>query len=1506
MLMSTSERPQAGTTNSQPSLLALDIPNSANRDSPVLMSGAVNSLESQRQSQTLPLNEPTPSRLVTTKQSHNEETEEERNRLGVPAPITKNQPSWDPLNATPIAEEGFPYENRPKQPPQTMHSAGPPKLFATPDDAGSRSERSNSGDAHFYDAAEEPSDLNDWVMVSPEPEAKQSEPKEPTERPVSFYKPSEEPPPAFLERQRTRDAPALTKVATPEDQPPSLPFSQQQVQRRVESSPRPDSEVYQPPEGPPPSFLARQQTRPAPELEILQRLEQTFNRVNQLNAEPKPIPKVAAAREIPSTQSWSPEYLQNKAEPEVIRSSQEPAPSVLNRPRFSYEASTQSRAAPTYEPNASPYSLSQQNFVHSAREQQFQQGLQEPARNDSFKGLPPIRRTSTFGLGFGRKSKPRFPIDDEDELASPQSQHEADLKNYESEIGAAAGAAAVAAYANQHENEPSPQHQLHHTRTSSTNLAQQRRDSIDQSGSIRPELNQVPSSDYSQRMVNSAVEAQPEFQAPHAADVPQEVLRSSQDLWRPNVASPPAQTSPVRYGGTTMAPPPRPSLEQQRSMEGQRTRGFSGSSETATRTDVQHSDDVSRFVQSPPSRPMLYDQPPSSAQRYPELFQTQQQPLADLGRDGDLPSHMYQAPIPREAAFLPRQQTNEYQLPGVGPPTEELRPERARRSSGSFLKDLGGRISRGTSRERGNSISRDVGQDGGMSPTRRQMESRDEYPESSIASDEAQVRQKRRSSFFGNLNRASTTGLDPPQSRESVVAHFPGSRTDLLGTPSQSPIDTPDRKKSFFGTASPSSPKVKSNKLTRSSTSGMSDEPGKKKRFSGLSSMFSRTGNPSSRDSVQDRAQATRELSYNERQPIESPQPDQRQAVRQLPPPQNRNQDSREANQPRHFLSKLPSTGDTSKSSQDGKGRRPSAANLLSGFMGRKSEQKDRGKEDSSSQGTIKQSSQPTNPQQMPLGQTYSDLRDESPIGQPYSRTQQPQPTRYAEQPPQPQQTPQERGRRASREPQRQVQRNPVIEPRYDTVPIPGGYSLVRGQGAMVAPTDYDPRGLSRFQQGQQVDTQQQHPGLSQQLSYGQGPPRQNSLQQAPHHPQPEARRTSQGIQSPGLSAIESNETYAKHSSPRLSREDLLARSPAREQLDQQRPYQLSLPEDEEDRDSRPMSLSKSPPIISPPSSTRSPPLQSLAQPRKQHDAIQRLQQPILRHPESPAGYPLPDDAFSPINEAARDLPPPPPPKWPSHLDAQHGHNPNQHISTQHLTLIESELDRSNTRRTAVSAVSGMSGPQSAGLHVPDKADEGGRDGITPSPTPPSPAYTPEREASPPPPDYDEKELERGLSASQDRGRRLEDAHQSRGNQLLGDQNIRTTVLDRGPSPDLYNASPRLVQNSNGMGNGASLSIPAPRNVAQTSGSENASVLAKAKTKAINTGQGLNEHSGIHARRAVNAPINTSLGNSVNTGTGERDAREEKIYYDAETGEEGHADEGEGLTMSATSYPGQE
>ncbi|KAK0390617.1 hypothetical protein NLU13_0121 [Sarocladium strictum] len=84
--------------------------------------------------------------------------------------------------------------------------------------------------------------------------------------------------------------------------------------------------------------------------------------------------------------------------------------------------------------------------------------------------------------------------------------------------------------------------------------------------------------------------------------------------------------------------------------------------------------------------------PPSSAQRYPELF-TGAQPQNGLRGRSNSGSNMI-------AADLPRTQSNEFDIPGVGPPEE-----RGRRKSSSIFREFGNRIARASSRDRGPSVS---------------------------------------------------------------------------------------------------------------------------------------------------------------------------------------------------------------------------------------------------------------------------------------------------------------------------------------------------------------------------------------------------------------------------------------------------------------------------------------------------------------------------------------------------------------------------------------------------------------------------------------------------------------------------------------------------------------------------------------------------------------------------------------------------------------------------------
>ncbi|KAH6715743.1 hypothetical protein BKA61DRAFT_419100, partial [Leptodontidium sp. MPI-SDFR-AT-0119] len=886
---------------------------------------------------------------------------ETRDILGVPAPIGKNQPSWDPFNATPIAEEdGFQYEERPKPRLSSDPSSNPDGL-SVPADNLATSDRSNSSDAPFFDA-------------------------------------------------HGKDLVAGASVSNP--QPIVAPAVTQSLDK--------------------------------PTTSILDRPRGSFSQ------EQSPLLPVEA-----------------KGEGDVRASVDARPTSILDRSQA--QAEKQSGAS-------------------------------------SF--LPPIRRTSTFGIGFGsRQPKQRFAIEEDDEASPPR------VLGSQQQQAVSEGSRGMEQPGQESDHSPD-------------NILQ------------RPEFKE------------SQVEWRP--------NRPRVVTKPAQSSYSSESYSKEMAISAARTNSWDTQPPPR---------------GYSGSSSYMQRQDSQFSEKGS-WASPQQSKP--FEQPPSSAQRYPELFKPgQQQAVVESPRDADLPAHYYQAPISRTQAFLPRQQTNEYQLPGVGPP-EEPPVNPSRRNSG-FLRDIGGRLSRASSRERRNSISRDQDR---LSPERG-LESRGEYAESSVLSDDGQEQKKRRASFFGHLSRNSYSGQSPPKSRESVIAHHAGSRTDLMATPQPSPV-----KRSFFSGSS-SEQKSAPKKLIRQSTTGTMDSPAKKKeknRFSALGGFFGKPS-PSTKAPVQQHPQATRELSYNERQPIESPQPEQQhqRAPSKYQTP-DKAQARAESQSRRGVLSKLSSSVAPPAVKEKEKSRRPSAAGLLNGFMGRKSYQKERGSDDSRSQG-----SQPQVGPQPLLSQTYTDLQEPEPPSQrqrqesPFHRQSQDQQYLQQQQVQSrsqlreiPFQDPslinQDRGRRVSREPQ------------YDSVPIPGGYSLVRGQGAMAVPTEYDPRGLSHLQQQQsqqQVDprynqsqvqyqsqpqTQKQGSRLSYQSAnlspQGQGQQQAYSPQ---HTEQPRSQQPLSHPQ-PQLGALETYRDYT-NSNRRISREDILARSPPKPLIDQQRPYQISLPGGEIEHD---------------------------------------------------------------------------------------------------------------------------------------------------------------------------------------------------------------------------------------------------------------------------------------------------------------------------------------------------
>ena len=1277
----------------------------------------------------------------------------ERDGLNVPAPIGKHQPSWDSFNATPIIEEeGFHFEE---------HSAAAQNSH---DIEKTLSHNLSIGsEAKIVRASEDLSDTDAWVLVPDERDSSPISSDQPPmipeiSMPQSGFGIEDEPDeaveatpgPVMTEASRSLNNPEINQESDGVGLTVSDTSHAASILDRPRYSydvPRADGTSSSPPTG-----ASIQTQSPA--------AGGTFE------ARPAPAPRKS---------SWT----QAQHEP-------------LDRPRYSYDVprADQSPGRPPSQPK-SAQSIYQPPPINTDIPTTAQQYEQEPQTARSFQGLPPIRRTSTFGLGFNsRQARNKAAAENEEPVpALPEQPRDPARRSFD--IAVAAGVVTPEGVANREAHRQSQQHQR-------------------QQDPDHPSQADVGS------MVASPPGVQQIYKAPRAADA--DAVRRSQDSWRPNAASP--RESRGNWSEQIVSDP-RSSFEQQARKS---------------------------YSQRPPSQQTKgWEQPPSSAQRYPALFRAE--PSDKDENDDELPAHYYQAPIPREEAFLPRQQTNEYQIPGVGPPVDEPRPASRRNS---LLRDIGNKI-RSASRERRNSLS----QEGAL--FRRQDTQGTEYAESSIASEDGRDSRRKRNSFFGSMHRSSIG--EPPQSRESTMAHFAGSRSILNLTPGQTPTESPvvanEKARAFFGGDRFPGLKPDGHQVSRASTdSGMMEDHGKKKptkRFSNLSSMFSRTKDGSRGTAADQRLQGLGETSqqgsqFNSPQSIQqqftphqsSPRPGATNKKNSFlaklstsgdvsqPRPEHKTKKSvtnigllsgitGEPNKPREEpkVKKSSSTagllsgimGDSSHSRQEYKAKKAPNTGLLSGIMGRRSQQLEK-VDDSSSQGTRSQGSQPKDfrPNQVPPPRTYTDLVEQNtPVakhpaaGPSQERMDIPSEKR-------------ERGRRPSRENRIQP------EPRYDTVPIPGGYDLVHGDGSMAAPTGYDPRGLGHFHQ-QQPDpryTQQQHDTrYTQQLDH------RSSQQLLSHHQDvsPAAaqsnmdqnqppnltsqladRRASQ-TNRPSLTLVDTSVSTSR-GSRRISREDIVARSPARVLSGQQRPYQLSLPEDEEEN----TRLGNEIPVISPPSSVQSPASIPSVNNKPQHDAIKRLGQPTLRHPESPAGYPLPDDTvFSPINPSANSLPPPPPPKWPAHLDNQDHH---------HLHL---GIDRSNTHRTAVSGVSQISiANDQQGMLAPSKDERGVQ-----SPTPSSPSITP-------PPSH----------------RRIPSPQPS--------PKMKSTTLNRGPSPDLYNASPRL---------------PKPDTDAE-------------------------REQAMQAREAEKKKAMTM-------------AQEEKIYYnkDGELEDDGEVPE---PVMSATSFPGQE
>ncbi|EDN93466.1 predicted protein [Sclerotinia sclerotiorum 1980 UF-70] len=362
----------------------------------------------------------------------------------------------------------------------------------------------------------------------------------------------------------------------------------------------------------------------------------------------------------------------------------------------------------------------------------------------------------------------------------------------------------------------------------------------------------------------------------------------------------------------------------------------------------------------PPMIPALpFESPPSSTQRYPELFGG---PAIEVQDDHNMPGGYYQAPRGRTEALPPRQPSSE--ISGARPSQNNEEPVGHRRRRSSDLVSRGMNFVRSLSRERRGSVSRErkgsISRDGEIPPmdTFATPTSRD-------------GRQKKRGSgFWGNFDITGEQSSDFPVGRESMMAHYSGSQSNLMASPRESPM-TPKSPNPNPTLETPNSNIVGRSTTTMGKTLQRDDKRG---RLAGLSGLFSRS--PKGDGSVLFKPKrATTDLSSFSPRGGTLSSPQLEAQTRQDANVHHK----RRPSQPLNFLSKFapsPSLQKTENPSQDSKlyqeprPRRPSVSGLLTGMLRKRSNTLEKDNAKSEDDGR--------RPMIVPVARMYTDLAMES------------------------------------------------------------------------------------------------------------------------------------------------------------------------------------------------------------------------------------------------------------------------------------------------------------------------------------------------------------------------------------------------------------------------------------------------------------------------------------------------------------------------------------------------
>lgn len=514
-------------------------------------------------------------------------------------------------------------------------------------------------------------------------------------------------------------------------------------------------------------------------------------------------------------------------------------------------------------------SQAQQQVVELAARQQLPSQQQpqvphaSPTRQSSFVGLPPIRRSSTFGVNLTRRAKKRFSLDEDEDgegnvlVSSPVVDNTANRLEQTD----------VARLAHDRQDEHQHPNQSAQPARIETGLSAVRKDSnlshqVISATSTQAATLATESTGMDWRVDDEKrpLDARAAFRPggpPPPIDTQLAVKnegRAGGQPFGPAMRSQQGMTSPTFAGNPIHHLPPQGPWKLEEShlsepLAASRNRQSGGSASPYQpsfgfeKETGLPSPAVPRPETQLPPRQKFSEVPPSSAQRYPSLFTAPPQGYPnpssptgprtsyDLGHQAYIPS-------------LHRTQTGDSEVSSMDPSGEDD-PVRNKRGSG-FLKEIGGRFSRNSSRERQN-LKMETEPTGHPATTDWRS---DGVSEASVAAGDVQDPHKRRSSFFLTLGGSRASESGQPQNRDGDVATSSPKTSPYLGDSleAQQPAGSADRKRSFldpdvgndFSAAVPN-PSRSSTSTAGLEQAGTTKGP-PKKRFSGFAGkMFSRT-----------------------------------------------------------------------------------------------------------------------------------------------------------------------------------------------------------------------------------------------------------------------------------------------------------------------------------------------------------------------------------------------------------------------------------------------------------------------------------------------------------------------------------------------------------------------------------------------------------------------------------------------------------------------------------------